>query len=174
MLYRWLHSADLRNEAIAPPVERFDAVLRPPTVTNGLARRHNAVVQRHLTDKLVGPELFQELVLRDHPLTMLDEVEQDVKHLRFELTRLASVTQLIQAGVEFVLRKDVAHRLSSSASGGLPVSSTLPRPGARGSASPGHHISLRAPLSSLRTVAPTKSPGNLNTISTASSSFSPL
>jgi hypothetical protein len=111
----WLHGADRRNEAIAPPMQRLDAALLPPTVTNGLACRHDAVVQRHLANELVGPELFQEFVPCDHPLTMLDEVAQDVKHLRFEPTRLAGVAQLIQAGVEFVLSKDVAHRLSPSA-----------------------------------------------------------
>jgi hypothetical protein len=56
-------------------MHRLDAALRPPTAANGLARRHDTVVQRHLAKELVRPELFQEFVLRDHPITMLDEVE---------------------------------------------------------------------------------------------------
>src|SRR5262249_5722067 len=106
-------------------MQRLNAALRSPTVPNGLAGCHDGMVQRPLTDELVGPQLLQEFGLGDHPLPMLDEVEQDVKHLRFEPTRLAGVAQLIQAGVEFVLSKDVAHRLSPSADGWRPVSSTL-------------------------------------------------
>jgi hypothetical protein len=90
-------------------MERLDAALRPSTVANGLARCHDAVAQRHFANKLVGPELGQEFVFGDHPITVLDEVEQDVEHLWLKLAELASMAEFVELGVECVVAKDVAH-----------------------------------------------------------------
>jgi hypothetical protein len=55
--------------------------------------------------------LLQELVFADDAVAMLDQIDEDVEHLRLELDELAGIAQLIALQVEFVIiSEDVDHR----------------------------------------------------------------
>jgi hypothetical protein len=57
--------------------------------------------------------LLQELVFADDAVAMLDQIDEDVEHLRLELDELAGIAQLIALQVEFVIiSEDVRCRSS--------------------------------------------------------------
>jgi hypothetical protein len=76
----------------ASAVHGFDAALRPPAVTDGSARRHDAVTQDGIADVLVGPELLEQFLSGDGAVAMLDKVGEDVKHLGLDLEQCPGVT----------------------------------------------------------------------------------
>jgi hypothetical protein len=67
------------------------------------------MMQGHIANKLVGPELFKEFVFCDHAVTVLEQVSQDIEHLWLQLAGLASMAEFIELGVECTIAKDVKH-----------------------------------------------------------------
>jgi hypothetical protein len=67
------------------------------------------MVQCHLADKLVRPELCKEFVFCDHAVTVLEKVGQNVEHLWLQLAGPVSMAKFIELGVEYIIVKDVEH-----------------------------------------------------------------
>src|SRR5438128_1994227 len=85
-----------------------------PIVSDGAARCHDAVVKGCITDKLGRPQVFEEFVLGDNAVTMLDKVRQQIEHFGLELERRASAAKLVEPRVQFVLAKGVANHIRPS------------------------------------------------------------
>jgi hypothetical protein len=62
-------------------VRRLDDPLLRTVVTDGAARRLDARRQRRLADEPVAPHVVEQLVLRDDPVAVLDEIGEHAEHL---------------------------------------------------------------------------------------------
>ena len=123
------------HKAISPSTNRLDHPLPLPIVSDGAARGHDAVVKGGITDKLGRPQVFEEFVLGDNAVTMLDEVRQQIEHLGLELEECASAAQLVEPRVEFVLVEGVDHRTRPSVRCRTQVCSSADNGGGGGGAS---------------------------------------
>src|SRR5262249_23921788 len=95
---RPLHRAGLAlldrgHAAIAAAVQRLDQALRLPRIADRSASLLDAGLQRRITDKLLGPQVLEELLLGDNAVTLGDEVAQDVEDLGAELDERARAAQ---------------------------------------------------------------------------------
>lgn len=75
---------DVGSEAVAPSVQRFDAVLTPPAVANGLADHHQALRQDAFADEAIGPQFFDELLFGDDAVAVLEKIGEDIESVRLE------------------------------------------------------------------------------------------
>jgi hypothetical protein len=80
-----------------------------PTIAYGFTRGANTIGKRPITDELVSPDLFEEGLFRDYMIVVLNEVGQQIEHLRFNLDGLSPIAELIAIGVELIITKDVDH-----------------------------------------------------------------
>jgi hypothetical protein len=78
-----------RDEAVTPAMDRLNEPLLPPLIADSPARRHQPAGQAGLTDEPAGPQLFEEFFLGYDPVAVLNEIDQHIEHLRFELNPLA-------------------------------------------------------------------------------------
>jgi hypothetical protein len=78
------------------------------------------MVQGGLADHAVGPDVLQEFVPADDTIAVLDEIEQEIKDLRFERARDTGVPEFVEPGVKDVVPKVIHH-------GSLPKSPTVHR-----------------------------------------------
>jgi hypothetical protein len=62
-------------------VRRLDDPLPRTVVTDGAARRLDARRHGRLADEAVAPHVVEQLVLRDDPVAVLDEIGEDAEHL---------------------------------------------------------------------------------------------
>jgi hypothetical protein len=62
-------------------MEGLDAALRLATIAHGPAHGHQTGVQTPITNELIRPELLKQLVFRDDPMAMANEIDQDLKDL---------------------------------------------------------------------------------------------
>ena len=63
------------------------------------------------------PNRFKDLVLRHHPIAMLDEIEQQIKNLRLDSPQVAVHPQLMKVRIELAIAENVDHPAPRSASG---------------------------------------------------------
>jgi hypothetical protein len=75
----------------------------PPAISNGFAHRHDATSYGGLADKPCRPELLQEFFFGDHAVAVLNQVGEDIEHLRLKLDRLTGIAQLVALQVEFIV-----------------------------------------------------------------------
>ena len=81
----WLPRGDyVSDEAEAAAVDRPDQALLLPAVADRLPRGHQPAVEGGLGDVLPGPDVFDQFILRHHPVVPLHEVCKHVENLRFE------------------------------------------------------------------------------------------
>ena len=123
---------DRPHKAIALAVQRAQEARRPPPLPQRLAQGLNTGGQRLVPDKLVGPQVLEELLLGDYPIAMRQEVDEHLKDFAPELDWLPGVMQLMALGVKHIVAKDVAHRLPPCRLGaqrtpGHPVGGRSPR-----------------------------------------------
>jgi hypothetical protein len=59
--------------------------MRTPTVADGLTHRLDAALQGGIADELFGPHMLEQLLPRNHPMTMLQEMGEHLKDLGPEL-----------------------------------------------------------------------------------------
>ena len=71
------------------------------------------MVDGHLTDELVGPEAFEQFLFGDHSGAVLEQIGQDIEHLRFEFTEFPRMTEFIALRIECIVAKDVDHPATS-------------------------------------------------------------
>jgi hypothetical protein len=99
------------SEAIPAAVHSLNKTIATstPTIAYGFTRGANAIGKRPITDELVSPDLFEEGLFRDYMIVVLNEVGQQIEHLRFNLDGLPPIAELIAIGVELIITKDVDH-----------------------------------------------------------------
>jgi hypothetical protein len=73
-----------RHKAVAVTVARLNASLRAPVVANRLACQLDAVLQGRIADERLGPYLLGQLLLGNHPVAMLKEVDEDLENFGLE------------------------------------------------------------------------------------------
>ena len=99
-----------------------------PGVAEGPAHHPNAALQRIIADKLPRPQPLEQLLLGDHAVVVLHEIDEHVEHLGAQRDALPRPAQFIELRVEGILAKDVEHRPHPP-----------PGPGARGHCSQACH-----------------------------------
>src|SRR5712692_511294 len=81
VLWRVFLLLNRSHKAIPASMQRLNAALGLSTVAHGPAHSHQTGVQAPIPNELVGPELLEQLVFRDDPLAMANQVDQDLKDL---------------------------------------------------------------------------------------------
>jgi hypothetical protein len=76
---------DRRHEAITLAVQGVDAARRAPPLLQCLAQLLNTGFQRLVSDKLVRPQMLEDLLLEGHPVAMGQEVGEHLKDFAPEL-----------------------------------------------------------------------------------------
>jgi hypothetical protein len=102
-----LHGGD---KTIASAMKRLYEALVPPTIANGPACRRQPTGDSGLADKPAGPELCEDLFLGYKPVAVLDEIGEDIEHLRLELDELACIAQLVASDVQLIFLEGIDHR----------------------------------------------------------------
>ena len=81
-----------------------------PSSPTARAGRLDPAGQRRFADEPVAPDLVQQLVLRDHPRPVGQQVGEHVEHLALDVHRDAAAAQLEPIDVDLEVREQVAHR----------------------------------------------------------------
>ena len=97
----WSRRAPTKAEALAR--DGADQALLLAAVADRLARGVDAAGQRRFRHDAALPDRGDEIVLADHPLAILDQVDQKVEHLRLERDQLAVAPQLAPVRVEDII-----------------------------------------------------------------------
>ena len=109
-----------REEAVPAAVGGRDEPLLPPAVAESLAGRLDPARERRLAHEPVAPHVVEQLLLRDHPVGVHDQVAEDVEHLRLDPTGLARLAQLEALGVELEVLELEDHPPMMAAAACLP------------------------------------------------------
>jgi hypothetical protein len=67
------------------------------------------MVQRGLTGEALRPDMIQEFLPADHTVPMLDEIEQNIEHLRLHGTRGSGMMEFVEMGMQSVVIEQVHH-----------------------------------------------------------------
>jgi len=84
------------GEAIATTIDRLDTLWLLTVVIDGVAGFLNAADQGFVTDISLRPQMLEQLVLRDDPVTVLHEVGEHLKHVRFNVNTRVFIVKLIE------------------------------------------------------------------------------
>jgi hypothetical protein len=95
-------------------MHRLDPALLTTAVAQGAPHSPEPLGEGTLTDALVGPELFEDLVFGDDAIAMLHEVDEHVEALTFEGTKSVAVAEFIALRIEFVIAKGIDHATAPS------------------------------------------------------------
>src|SRR5262245_49564302 len=90
-------------------VARLNDALRLPRIAHSPAHRPQGTLQRCITDELLRPHLFAQLLLVHHALTMCQQVLQHLEHLRAQGHSLPSTTQDNTLGIQLTIGEGVNH-----------------------------------------------------------------
>ena len=101
---------DGSNEAVATAVQRLDHALRLAVVADSLPDLLDAGGERRLRHEAIAPHGVQQLVLGHHPVTVRDQVREDVEHHGFDIDGPFTGPQLVRARVDDSAREPVPHR----------------------------------------------------------------
>ncbi len=71
-----------RNELIPPATNRENRVLPLPVVPQDLARTLDVIAERRIRHFAPVPDFPEQLFPRQHPITMADQVNEQIEHLR--------------------------------------------------------------------------------------------
>jgi hypothetical protein len=125
------------DEADALALQRLDQPLLLAGVADRLARRVEAARHRGIGDDAALPDRADQFVLRDDAVAVLDQVGQEIEHLRLDRHRGTPPPQLAPAGVELaVIEPKTQWRASRGrCAGGKHNSPRIPRK-SRGSEPP--------------------------------------
>ena len=103
------HVAD---KPIAAAVDRLDDPLVTTRVADRPPNRFDAARQRRLGHEPVAPNLVQQLGLGHHPISVTDQVGEDVEDLRLDGDDLAAATQLQAPHTQFEVTEPHRHEAS--------------------------------------------------------------
>ena len=79
---------DVGDELVAAAEHRADHLLPCAVVADGAAGRLDPAGQRRLADEAVAPHVVEQLRLGHDPVTVGDEIGEDVEHLPLDVYRL--------------------------------------------------------------------------------------
>jgi hypothetical protein len=97
------HHLDVRHEPEAAAPHGADDALRRAVVAHGLAGGLDAAAQGGRGDEAMAPDLVQQLVPRDEPLPVLEQMAQHVEDLGLDGAHLASPAELALARVQLAV-----------------------------------------------------------------------
>src|SRR5262245_43668808 len=103
-------SLHLADETESLPSACADVLLPLTAVANSAARGVDAIAQRRFRYDPSLPDGRQQLVLADHVIAVLDQMQQQVEDLRFEMHRLAVAGQLASRGIKSALAEEKMHQ----------------------------------------------------------------
>ena len=87
---------DMSNEAIAASRDRLDEAWLFGVITECTTQFRDGARQYVLADKRVGPDALHQSLLGNHLPGMLGQTEQDLHHLRLEMSRLVRPSHRIE------------------------------------------------------------------------------
>ena len=97
------------DEPVATSVHGADDALEAPVVAHRPPHVLDAGRQRRLRDEAGLPHLVEELLLGNHAITVLEEVDEHVVHLGFDADHIAVPAELVGVGVELAPGEHVDH-----------------------------------------------------------------
>ena len=115
---QWRH-AHVAHEAQAFARYRSDQFLVAAAIAHSLACGIDAARQRRIGNDSATPNRCNQVVLADHPVTVLDQINQQVEYLRLDGNGLGATAQLAPVGVKCMIAKEKLHWRPTSASQGL-------------------------------------------------------
>src|SRR5262244_3359895 len=101
---------DRGDKTIPSAMLGFDDPLLFAVIPDGFTRPRDTARQRCLTDHRARPQLVQQLVFGNDPLTLVEEVHQQVKRLGLNLHPLALAAELIEAIIKLAILEAVQHK----------------------------------------------------------------
>ena len=104
---------DFGNEAVAAAAMGLDEDGAGRIVAEGLAYGRDAGRDRRAAHRRCAPYLSDQLVLRDQPVPVVNQVREDVEDPRSDVDDLASAPKLVERGVELEIAEDVDRHRSS-------------------------------------------------------------
>ena len=98
-------AADLADEAKALSRDGADHRLILAAVADRFSRGVDAARQRRVGDDAAVPDGLDQVILGDDAVTVLDQVNQEIKHLRLDRDGLAAAGQFAQGSVKHMVGK---------------------------------------------------------------------
>src|SRR5262245_22731309 len=105
-------------------MHRLNTALRAPVVPERPARHGDTALQRGIADKTLRPQMGEELLTRDHPVRVGQEIGEHLENLAVERDQASRATEFVAARIQRTVLEDVAHRplLGRSTVGAAPPS----------------------------------------------------
>jgi hypothetical protein len=100
---------DCGHKAVALPVHCPDDRRVRTFRLHGLTDFGQTARERCFADKRPGPASVKQFVFSDHPVAMLQQVQEHLEPLRFKRYFLSGVSQLIEADIKGVAIKGINH-----------------------------------------------------------------
>jgi len=101
---------ELRDESIAVAIVGLDGTPVAPALPERAAELQQTLTERVLVDLLTDPDLIEQLPLGHHPLTVENQVKEQVERLGAHGQELAVAPQLAGLWAELEIQKLVTHR----------------------------------------------------------------
>ena len=102
----FVHRAD---EADALARDGADQALLFAAVADRLARGVDAAGQRGVRNDPAAPDRGDQIVLADHAVAVLHQIDQQVEHLRLERDQIGAAPQLAPVGIKYMIFKVKLH-----------------------------------------------------------------
>jgi hypothetical protein len=90
-------------------VDRPDHPLPPPVVVHRPPRRRDATRHRALLDGYARPQTFEQLLLADEPLAVLDQVAKHLEDLALQADERVAPPELLAGRIQRALTEEVEH-----------------------------------------------------------------
>jgi hypothetical protein len=97
------------HEPVATAVDCLDNPLISAGVAHSTASGLDPAGQRRLGDEPVAPDLVEQFGLRDHPLTVTQQICQHIKDLRFHIDDLAGTSKLDALDTQLAITESDPH-----------------------------------------------------------------
>ncbi len=104
----WLRAHDA-DEAKALARDGADQLLVLAAVADRLARGVDAAGQRRIRHDPAAPDRSDEIILADDAVAVLQQVNQQVEHLRLDGNGLGTAAQLASVGIKRMIGKEKLH-----------------------------------------------------------------
>ena len=104
-----LGAANVADEAKALARDGADQALVPAAVADCPARRVDPAGQGGFRDDPPVPDLFNQIVLGDDAVAILDEIDEEVEHLRLDGNAFAAARKLAAVDVKYMIGKEKLH-----------------------------------------------------------------
>src|SRR3989442_1740277 len=99
----------LADKADASAGDGADEFLLFSLVSDGVPRGIDSTAQGGIRDDSSLPDRRQQIILAHDVISVPDQVQEEIEHLRFDLHHSAAVTQLAASWVESIIAEQEAH-----------------------------------------------------------------